>query len=136
MQIEYIDCRRQVDLIADMYSFMVINDLKIVLAALSQKSFTAISDAKNQTIVKETKRQLQPSDRVFNQLIGIIETNVRLQVFFNNSISVICDRLRIVGDKLELLNVRIVNVHHELVPVYQSLESTQDRFVLVGFYEL
>ena len=132
-------CQR-VDLVSEMYSQITIAGVNIVLAALSEENCGPIFGIKDQLIVNDATLRIPHSGgNVLEVLKRVVNGNERLQLFFNNSSTAICDKICIDGDKLELQNLWIMNVHQPLMPLYRPFVGTQgsmDSFILFGFYEL
>ncbi len=131
---------KQIDLVPEMHLHIKMAGIKIVLAALSTKTTFSIFDSNAQKLI-DGKSQGRPSssESVPETLKGIVDENKRLQLFFNNSSTIVCDRISIVGDKLELHNLKVVNINQTLMPLYRPLvgmQVSEDGFVLFGFYEL
>jgi hypothetical protein len=131
---------KQVDLIPQMFSQLKIAGINIVLVALSAITCLSILDSNTQKLTDEKSRGCPSSNEsTLETLKGIINGNQHLQLFFNNSSTVVCDRISIVVDKLELHNLKVVNINPTLMSPYRPLEGTrgsEDGFVLFGFYEL
>ena len=131
---------QQVVLISAMHSQIKIAGVNIIFAALSPKTCASIL-CPNNSLSKNDSSLLYPSsdENVYGVLKRLVDGNERFQLFFNNSSTVVCDRISIAVDKLELHNLKVVNINQTLISPYRPLEYTQGSeagFVLFGFYEL
>jgi hypothetical protein len=120
-------CFWRLSLISGMTSFLETDGVNIVLAAVLPKDVNVLT---HQFSVDKYSQLISDSLQEF------ICKDERLQFFFDNSSTVVCDELNVNNGVLEIVNPMVVNLHGGVPPVYRMGGScaSENSFVLFGFY--